>query len=299
MTSVSSGSSGSASTRRSSGSSRRAHPSSGRRPAIRARSASGSSHAAWRPRSRARSSSAPTAAAISAAILCTGGFAASPELVTRYVAPAASLRLRANPWSEGDGLATHWPGARPLTPGMDEFYGRNMPDASWDETGARVARPAVRTLRADLRRGRDRVLLGRRRLVVGDERRPGDGAPPAARGRTTCSTRRALEQRVRDRTVAQLVEAAPAESRVAARRSAVRSAGRHGGGGARGRLDHPHDRRAARRRAGAGPAGRTARRSTGCGRRASTRAACRRAATRAALPRRSCSGLAAAEDAAR
>src|SRR5205823_3737554 len=39
-----------------------------------------------------------------ATILCTGGFAASDELVTRYVKPAASLRLRANPWSTGDGL---------------------------------------------------------------------------------------------------------------------------------------------------------------------------------------------------
>ena len=41
-----------------------------------------------------------------ATILCTGGFAASSELVTRYIAPAASLRLRASQWSTGDGL-TH------------------------------------------------------------------------------------------------------------------------------------------------------------------------------------------------
>ena len=34
----------------------------------------------------------------------TGGFAASAKLVTRYIRPAASLRLRANPWSTGDGL---------------------------------------------------------------------------------------------------------------------------------------------------------------------------------------------------
>src|SRR5262249_41765035 len=37
-------------------------------------------------------------------ILCTGGFPASPDLVTRFIAPAAPLRLRANPWSAGDGL---------------------------------------------------------------------------------------------------------------------------------------------------------------------------------------------------
>ncbi|HEY2327507.1 MAG TPA: FAD-binding protein, partial [Gaiellaceae bacterium] len=67
-------------------------------------------------------------------ILCTGGFAASSELVTRYVAPAASLRLRANPWSVGDGLRHATARGAVLTGGLDEFYGRNMPDAAWDET---------------------------------------------------------------------------------------------------------------------------------------------------------------------
>ena len=69
-----------------------------------------------------------------ATILCTGGFAASSDLVTRYIAPAASLRLRANQWSEGDGLCHALDRGAALTAGMDEFYGRNMPDASWDET---------------------------------------------------------------------------------------------------------------------------------------------------------------------
>src|SRR6185437_6150847 len=62
-------------------------------------------------------------------VLCTGGFAASPELVARYVAPAASLRLRANPWSAGDGLVHALDRGAALTAGMAEFYGRNMPDA--------------------------------------------------------------------------------------------------------------------------------------------------------------------------
>jgi succinate dehydrogenase/fumarate reductase flavoprotein subunit len=67
-------------------------------------------------------------------ILCTGGFAASPELVTRHVQPEGPLRLRANPWSEGDGLRRALASGGALTAGMDEFYGRNMPDAPWDET---------------------------------------------------------------------------------------------------------------------------------------------------------------------
>jgi succinate dehydrogenase/fumarate reductase flavoprotein subunit len=67
-------------------------------------------------------------------ILCTGGFSASSDLVTRYIRPAASLRLRANPWSEGDGLCFALDRGAALSSGMDEFYGRNMPDAPWDET---------------------------------------------------------------------------------------------------------------------------------------------------------------------
>lgn len=66
-------------------------------------------------------------------VLATGGFGASLPLVARYVAPAAPLRLRANPWSAGDGLEHGLARGGALTPGMDEFYGRNMPDAEWGE----------------------------------------------------------------------------------------------------------------------------------------------------------------------
>src|SRR4051812_43303536 len=37
-------------------------------------------------------------------VLATGGFQSSQALVAEHVAPAAPLRLRANPWSAGDGL---------------------------------------------------------------------------------------------------------------------------------------------------------------------------------------------------
>jgi fumarate reductase flavoprotein subunit len=66
-------------------------------------------------------------------LLATGGFAASPELVARYVRPAAPLRLRANPWSTGDGLEYAVGRGAAVTGAMDEFYGRNMPDTPWTE----------------------------------------------------------------------------------------------------------------------------------------------------------------------
>src|SRR3954447_20861177 len=34
-------------------------------------------------------------------LLASGGFQGDPELVARHIAPAAPLRLRANPWSDG------------------------------------------------------------------------------------------------------------------------------------------------------------------------------------------------------
>jgi fumarate reductase flavoprotein subunit len=66
-------------------------------------------------------------------VLATGGFGGSPELVARHIRPAAPLRLRANPWSTGDGLEHALEGGGAVSGGMDEFYGRNMPDTPWTE----------------------------------------------------------------------------------------------------------------------------------------------------------------------
>ena len=61
-------------------------------------------------------------------ILATGGFQGNRELLRRYITPEADeLRLRANPWSTGDGLELGLAAGGTLTPGMDEFYGRNLP----------------------------------------------------------------------------------------------------------------------------------------------------------------------------
>ena len=66
-------------------------------------------------------------------ILATGGFQADRALVERYIRPAAPLRLRANPWSAGDGLRAGLDRGAALSAGMDEFYGRNMPDVDFGE----------------------------------------------------------------------------------------------------------------------------------------------------------------------
>ncbi len=66
-------------------------------------------------------------------ILATGGFQGDALLVDEYVRPAARLRLRANPWSTGDGLRLARARGAELSAGMDEFYGRNMPDADFNE----------------------------------------------------------------------------------------------------------------------------------------------------------------------
>jgi hypothetical protein len=144
-------------------------------------------------------------------ILCTGGFGASTELVTRYVQPAAPLRLRANPWSQGDGLRRALAGGAALTDGLDEFYGRNMPDAPWDETQfvglSQLYAKAARIVDEDgvefFERGS--VSWSETNVVQATARRPGARA-------YYLLDESALAERVRERTVAEIVAAAPAES---------------------------------------------------------------------------------------
>jgi succinate dehydrogenase/fumarate reductase flavoprotein subunit len=146
-------------------------------------------------------------------ILCTGGFAASPELVTRHIAPAAPLRLRANPWSAGDGLSLALERGGTLTAGMSDFYGRNMPDAAWDETElVSLSQLYGRFARIFDEDGveffaRDQVSWSETNVVAATAKRPGAKAYYVL-------DEAALGARVRDRTVADMVAAAPAESRV-------------------------------------------------------------------------------------
>ncbi|MDX6402155.1 MAG: hypothetical protein QOF27_2761 [Gaiellaceae bacterium] len=66
-------------------------------------------------------------------ILATGGFQGDEGLVAEHIHPGGTLRLRANPWSSGDGLHHALRRGAELSAGMDEFYGRNMPDATFSE----------------------------------------------------------------------------------------------------------------------------------------------------------------------
>jgi succinate dehydrogenase/fumarate reductase flavoprotein subunit len=146
-------------------------------------------------------------------ILCTGGFAASPELVARFVQPAAPLRLRANPWSQGDGLEYAVARGATLTNGMDEFYGRNMPDATWDET------QLVSLSQLYGRHARIFDLDGVEFFAAGDVTWSETNVVQATAGRPEAKAYyllddEALAAPVRDRTVAELVAAAPAEAHV-------------------------------------------------------------------------------------
>ena len=61
-------------------------------------------------------------------LLATGGFQGDRDLLREYVTPEADhMLLRANPWSTGDGLRLGLEAGAVMSPGMDEFYGRNLP----------------------------------------------------------------------------------------------------------------------------------------------------------------------------
>jgi succinate dehydrogenase/fumarate reductase flavoprotein subunit len=146
-------------------------------------------------------------------ILCTGGFPASSELVTRFIDPAAPLRLRANPWSEGDALLHALDRGAATSSGLSEFYGRNMPDSPWDETQfVSLSQLYGRFSRVFDVDGveffdRDAVTWSETNLVQATARRPGARA-------YYLLDEAALGERVRDRTVAEIVDQAPPEARV-------------------------------------------------------------------------------------
>ncbi len=130
-----------------------------------------------------------------AQILASGGFAAR-------LARERGLLLRASPWSEGDGLAYALGRGAALTPGQDEYYGRALPGPVAEGAFVDAAQ-----------------LYAAHALVLDDEGRDlGEAAwhesdlvqrLPAGRGWYVVDTR-ALQLPVRDRTVADLVDAARA-----------------------------------------------------------------------------------------
>ena len=140
-------------------------------------------------------------------ILATGGFQGSEPLVTEHIRPAGPLRLRANPWSSGDGLRHALAQGAQLSAGMDEFYGRNMPDADFTEAdfvpAAQLYGRYARVYNDD---GEEffegEVSWSENDLVQATARQP------AARAWYVLDDA-ALEHRVRGRTVAEIAELAP------------------------------------------------------------------------------------------
>ena len=140
-------------------------------------------------------------------VLTTGGFQGDAELVARYITPEPLL-LRANPWSAGDGLRLALGRGAETSTGLDEFYGRNMaavPRAL--EPGEFVALAQVYARCATVENASGERFEPRHwadlDVVQWTARQPGGRAwyvvPDAALG-----------ERVRERTVGELVEAARA-----------------------------------------------------------------------------------------
>jgi fumarate reductase flavoprotein subunit len=142
-----------------------------------------------------------------AAILATGGFQGDAELVAAHVQPAAPLRLRANPWSAGDGLRAGLARGGSTSAGMAEFYGRNMPDADFTEADfVPLAQLYGRFARVFNERGEEffqgNVSWSENDLVQATARQPGARA-------WYVLDEAGLAERVRGRSVSDMVAAAP------------------------------------------------------------------------------------------
>ena len=140
-------------------------------------------------------------------ILATGGFQGNEELVAEHIHPARSLRLRANPWSSGDGMRHALERGAELSAGLEEFYGRNMPDADFsEEQFVPLAQLYGRAARIYNERGEEffegEVSWSENDLVQATAQQPG------ARAWYVLDDA-ALDQPVRDRKVADLVALAP------------------------------------------------------------------------------------------
>jgi succinate dehydrogenase/fumarate reductase flavoprotein subunit len=140
-------------------------------------------------------------------ILATGGFQGNTNLIEKHVRPRGRLRLRANPWSAGDGLRLGLARGAGVTNGMDQFYGRSMPDADFtEEQFVPLAQLYGRFARVYNDRGEEffegEVSWSENDLVQATARQPG------ARAWYVLDDS-ALAVGVRDRTVADMVALAP------------------------------------------------------------------------------------------
>jgi fumarate reductase flavoprotein subunit len=144
-----------------------------------------------------------------AVILASGGFAGNPELVGRHIIQGpGSMRLRAHPWSTGDGFLAALKAGAHESAGLDEFYGRNLPappadfsPAEFVEVSQLYGRYAVAINRNGERYADEAADWSETALVRATSRQPGLRA-------WYVLDSVGLEARVRDRTVKEMVETA-------------------------------------------------------------------------------------------
>ena len=141
-------------------------------------------------------------------VLATGGFQGDRDLVRRYVTPEADhLVLRANPWSSGDGLRLALAEGAELTAGMDEFYGRNLAAATHIGPERFVDLAQLYARHATVRNAEGEKYAAR----TWSEIDVVQWTARQTRARAWYSVPRdALGIRIRDRTIAEMIDAAAA-----------------------------------------------------------------------------------------
>jgi fumarate reductase flavoprotein subunit len=158
---------------------------------------------------RASSPSRKVDYAADTVVLASGGFAANPDLVGRYIIRGTGrMAVRAHPRSTGDGFLAALEKGALASAGLDEFYGRNLP--------APPARfPPERFVEVSQLYGRHAVAVNARGVRYADE-----GADWSETALTRATAHQpglyayyildatGLRVRVRDRTVKEMVRVA-------------------------------------------------------------------------------------------
>jgi fumarate reductase flavoprotein subunit len=147
--------------------------------------------------------------AAEAVVLASGGFAANPDLVGRYIiGGAGTMLVRAHPRSTGDGFLAALEKGALASAGLDEFYGRNLPAPPAEF-------PPERFVEVSQLYGRHAVAVNAR-----GERYADEGADWSETSLTRATAHQpglyawyildgaGLEARVRERTVGDMVETA-------------------------------------------------------------------------------------------
>ena len=158
---------------------------------------------------RVTSGEEPRTEGADAVILASGGFGGNADLVRHHIIRGpGSMRLRANPWSTGDGFLAALKIGALASAGLDEFYGRNLPACPAEFSPEEFVEVSQLY-------GRYAVAINRNGQRYADE--AADWSETALT-RATARQRglrawyvldaEGLRQRVRDRTVEAMVEAA-------------------------------------------------------------------------------------------